>query len=112
MIRLRSGDRESELEKELEMDFSRALVRVSVSRATASEIQESAKVGRNIQGSMVARFSDDAIRSRYCCLCFPPNLLSLLPNKNAIKKTKKKDKASKEKNHPVPVIRPVMGFSS
>lgn len=42
-------------------DFSRALVRVSVSRAKASEIQESAKAERKVQGSRLAKFSEDAI---------------------------------------------------
>ena len=44
LMRLRSGGRESVLEKELEMDFWSALVRVSVSRANASETQESVKL--------------------------------------------------------------------
>ena len=44
-----------------EIDFWRALVRVSVSRANASDIQESAKVWRNTQGSTLAKLSDDAI---------------------------------------------------
>jgi hypothetical protein len=46
-----------------ESDFWRALVRVSVSRAKASEIQESAKACRKLQGSILAKFSGDAIDS-------------------------------------------------
>lgn len=43
----------------LDRDFCRALVRVSVSRAKASEIQESANVGRNVHGSKLAKLFED-----------------------------------------------------
>lgn len=46
----------------LDSDFCRALVRVSVSRAKASEIHESANAGRNVHGSMLAKLSEDAIQ--------------------------------------------------
>lgn len=46
---------------ELERDFWSAFVRVSLSRAKASEIQESEKGDRKIHGSMLAKFSDVAI---------------------------------------------------
>lgn len=62
LTRLKSGEREceSELEKEVEMESWSALV-----RASASESQESAKLGRNAHDSMLAKFSDDD--DAICC---------------------------------------------
>lgn len=64
----------------LEKDFCRAFVSVSVSRANASEIQESAKVvGLRLQGSMPARFSDAAILAKLILpISLPPWDLLLL----------------------------------
>ncbi|PPS10654.1 hypothetical protein GOBAR_AA09998 [Gossypium barbadense] len=46
--------------KESDIDFCNAIVRVCVSREKDSEIQGSSKRERNVDVSMVARFSDDA----------------------------------------------------
>lgn len=54
-----NGETVSELA--LERDFWRALVRASASRARASGNHESANVGRKVQGSMLAKLSEDAI---------------------------------------------------